>query len=142
MQITPNLLVHDMARSVRFYTEVLGLEVEMSVDAHQKFEMGSVIDGAVFVVVKSGDAQLMLEQAGMLAEEVPGAFTPDQKVSPWGTVYFRGLSPDDIRDKLAADQIVVEPKNTWYGMYEMFLRDPDGHVLCVGTPVGNALEHG
>jgi uncharacterized glyoxalase superfamily protein PhnB len=142
LQLTPNLLVTDVSRSVAFYTDTFEMTLEMSVDANQNFAPGELVDDAVFAVVSRDGCQLMLQSAASLAEDVPDAFRPDQSVTPSGTLYFRGLSPDVVRPRVEASQILIEPKTTWYGMYELYLRDPDGHVLCVGSPAEGAAPGG
>lgn len=133
MQIVPNLLVRDVERSVRFYTSVVGLKLSMSVDAKQQFQMNEVVSDAVFVTLESDDGQLMLQTAESLAEDLD-VFAADQEVSPSGTIYLRGLDPASVLPKLSPDQLIHDAGTTWYGMREIYFRDPDGHVLCAGKP--------
>lgn len=138
--IIPNLMVTDMARSVAFYRDKLGLAVDMSVGADRSFAHGGEIaDNAVFTVLAWDGAQLMLQTVASLAGDVP-AFSADQTPSPGGTVYFRGFDPDTVAGNLSADEIVKGPETSWYGMRELYVRDPDGHIICLGAPDGAAPE--
>ncbi len=136
--IIPNLMVTDMARSVAFYRDKLGMAVDMSVGADRSFvQGGEAADNAVFTVLTWDGAQLMLQTVASLAGDVP-AFSTDQAPTPSGTVYFRGFVPDAVAEKLSADEIVKGPETSWYGMRELYVRDPDGHILCLGAPDGAA----
>lgn len=137
--IIPNLMVTDLARSVAFYSEVLGMTLAMSVDAEQRFEMNALVAGAVFASLKWGEHELMLQSAESLGSEL-SVFAGVTQPSPAGTIYFRGMSPDQVMARASDAQIVKAPFLQWYGMRELYLRDPDGHILCVGEPSGNAPE--
>ena len=61
---------------------------------------------------------------------------------PGGTfsLYFR---VDDVEEVLGRldDVEVVEPLQlTWYGMKEVWVRDPDGYVVTIGSPEGDPPE--
>ncbi|MCG8490240.1 MAG: hypothetical protein MI743_01385, partial [Sneathiellales bacterium] len=55
-----------------------------------------------------------------------------------GTIYLRGFSPDAILSRLPSEQILRGPVQQWYGMRELYFRDPDGYILCVGNAEGQA----
>lgn len=137
--IIPNLMVADLPRSVAFYTDVLGMTVAMSVDAEQRFEMNTLVPGAVFASLKWGEYELMLQSAESLSAEL-SVFEGVTHPTPAGTIYFRGMSPDQVLQRASDSQVVKAPFVQWYGMKELYLRDPDGHVLCIGEPSGGAPE--
>jgi len=135
--VTANLMVTNMAASLRFYHEVLGAPIAFTVDADQNTEMPGVIsDDAVFASVRAGDAELMLQQRANLLADSP-AF--DETTTPGGsfTLYFRVDDVDAIVARLPADTPVVKPlETTWYGQREIWVRDPDGYVITVGMVDG------
>lgn len=135
--IVPNLVVADVARSVAFYRETLGFSLETSVAADQSYVQGDdCIDNPVFAIVSWAEGQLMLQTAASLAGDVPGVpefATPHLT----GAIYLRGLDPDAVATKLNDDAIVKGPETSWYGMRELYLRDPDGYLLCLGVPKGD-----
>ena len=134
--IVANLMVTDMARAVAFYRDKLGMTVTMSVSAGRDIRQdGSVADDTAFAILTWDGAELMLQTAASLAEDVPG-FAADQVPMPAGTVYFRGYAPDAVAGTLTDAEIVKGPETSWYGMRELFVRDPDGHVICLGAPDG------
>ncbi|MEM9799661.1 MAG: VOC family protein [Planctomycetota bacterium] len=134
--IVPNLLVQDMPRSVAFYRDVLGMQVAMSVDADRGYSERELRERAVFVALEWEGAQLMLQTRESLADELPhfaGAGAP----SPWGTVYFRGFDPAKVAERVPDEARVKGPEVTWYGMSELTLRDPDGHIVTLAHPSGD-----
>ena len=135
--MSTNLMVTDMGASLRFYHEVLGLTVAFTVDSAQNTDMsGAVSDTAVFASLRAGESELMLQERANLAEDAPmvTATTP-----PAGTftLYFRVDDVDAVVDRLAEGHEVVKPlQTTWYGMKEIWVRDPDGYVVTIGSPEG------
>ena len=133
--IVPNLMVSDMGRSVRFYRDTLGMTLTMTVSPGRAVGWPGEGSGAAFAVLEWGGGQLMLQTATSLADDLP-VFAADQIPSPSGTIYFRGLHPDAVQDRVAPEQIVKGPDRSWYGMMELYVRDPDGYVICLGARDG------
>lgn len=132
--IVPNLVVADMQRSVAFYRDILGMVLSMAVTARRDVLTEGDGADAVFVTLEWDGAQLMLQTRASLAEELP-EFRAARVVQPAGTINFRGLDPDVIARKAPADRIVRGPVTQWYGMREVYVRDPDGHIICAGRQV-------
>ena len=141
--IIPNLMVTNMPRSLAFYRDVLGMKPMMAVSPQRDVISLDDTDGAeteaVFVILEweNDGGQLMLQTATSLADELP-VFAASQQPSPAGTVYFRGLHPSAIQDRVPESSIVKGPFLQWYGMLELYIRDPDGHIICVGVPEGDS----
>ena len=77
--------------------------------------------------------QLMLQTVESLAGEL-AVFAPGHAPAPSGTICFRGLHPGSMRDRVADEDVVKGPERRWYGMMELYVRDPDGYVICLGAP--------
>lgn len=135
--IIPNLMVSDVDRSFAFYRDTLGLTPVMAVTASREMRTDGTSEGAVFAIFEWDSAQLMLQAADSLAQELP-LFGPSPTPSPGGTIYFRGLDPDALVTRVDPAHLIKGPETSWYGMRELYLRDPDGHVLCAGVPFGPA----
>lgn len=131
--IIPNLLVADIARSVAVYRDVVGLDVMMTLAADlQMGHGGEVIEGAVFATLGHAGAQLMLQTAA----QTDDVLKPEKRpVRSW--VYIRDLDPAPVARR-AGTALLNGPELTWYGMKEIHLEDPDGHLVCVGKPEGTA----
>ncbi|MGB0332455.1 MAG: VOC family protein [Planctomycetota bacterium] len=131
--IIPNLLVADMDRSIAFYRDLLGMEVTMSVDAERGYSEGELRPGSIFAGLQWQGAQIMLQTRDSLAAELvevevgaPGGI--------WGTVFIRGYDPEPIVDLAPVEARVRGPETTWYGMRELTLQDPDGHLVTLAIP--------
>ena len=139
--MSPNLMVTDVAKSLAFYADGLGAKIAFTVDPEQKVDMeGGIIDGAIFASLQLGTSEMMLQDRGNLAEDAPHLFSVDDLPGGTFALYFR---VDDVEAVLArlGDVEVVKPlQTTWYGMHEVWVRDPDGYVVTIGTPKGDAPE--
>jgi catechol 2,3-dioxygenase-like lactoylglutathione lyase family enzyme len=107
------LKVRDMARSLRFYNEVLGLEI--------------IYGGknSCFTSLRSPGARdviLNLEQ---------GACN-----GPWGRVIFHVKDVDELWRYLKSKQFnPAQPSDAAWGERYFHLDDPDGHELSFATPL-------
>lgn len=135
--IIPNLMVTDMERAIAFYSDVVGLDVTMLISADREILKSGEESLAIFATLDGLSGQLMLQTVESLAEEIP-VFDPEQSPQPGGTIYFRGMDPDAVAGRAAPEQIIKPPFRQWYGMKESYLRDPDGHIVCIGRPEGPA----
>ncbi len=133
--IVPNLMVTDMARSVAFYRDAFAMEPTMLVSGDRQILGTGHEADAVFATLEWDTHMLMLQTAESLSEELP-VFDPQMPKSPAGTIYFRGMDPVDVASRVDADRIVAGPVQQWYGMKEVYVKDPDGHILCAGIMEG------
>lgn len=131
--IIPNLMVADMPASLGFYRDLLGFEVQFLVAASRDMRPPETDGDCIFASLKWAGAELMLQTATSLAEDLPGT-TPSGSFA--GTIYLRGYDPEAALRSVPADCVVKGPFRQWYGMRELYLRDPDGHILCLGVPEG------
>ena len=97
--IVPNLMVSDMARSVRFYRDTIGMTLTMTVSPEREVGWPGEASGAAFAVLEWDGAQLMLQTVESLAGEL-AVFRSDHAPAPSGTIYFRGLHPGSLRDRV------------------------------------------
>jgi catechol 2,3-dioxygenase-like lactoylglutathione lyase family enzyme len=131
--IVPNLMVRDIARSVAFSRDVLGLRLRFVLGPDRVVQDDP--EGGVFALLDWEGAELMLQTVESLAAELP-VFAADQAPAAGGTVYFRGLAPEPALGRADPAAVVKGPVLQWYGMREAYLADPDGHVICLGVPEG------
>lgn len=129
--IIPNLLVSDIARSVEWYRNVVGLDLILTLDPDNEVgQGGDVVRDAVFATLAHGDTQLMLQTRAhtdqVLADWPPAA-------PSW--IDIRDLDPDPVAAR-AGKALIRGPVVAWYGMKEIHLKDPDGQIVCVGAPDG------
>jgi len=127
-QLTPILNVSDFAESVRWF-EALGFS--------KTFDWG---EPPTFGGVKSGRCEIFLcegGQGGRGRSPVKMTFGPegDQTLDKgaWMSLWVQNV--DEVYDecvKLGFD-IAWPPTNMPWGVREMHLRHPDGHVFRIGT---------
>ena len=118
--LTPNLVVADVERSLRFYRDVLGFTVEQTVPP-DAFPL-------VFAIMRSGPVEVYLNAPGPALEEYP-AF----KGRPIGgtlTLFIRLTGVRAAYEALESRVNVVMPlEKKWYGVTEFACTDPDGYVI-------------
>ncbi|MDJ0950356.1 MAG: VOC family protein [Alphaproteobacteria bacterium] len=136
-KITANLMVADMGASLAFYCEVLGFSLSMGVSPDREI----LTDGRpradlVFALIVKDAAELMLQRRDSMTADVP-AFPADAVPGGTFTLYIRGEDADALAARLPAGvEVIKGPETSWYGMREIFIRDPDGYVLALGAPDG------
>ena len=114
----PEMLVRDVDAAVRYYVDALGFQVDARVpeDAAQPAE---------WAMVKRDNASFMFEKREPFGD---------------GTGVDFYLNVTDVMEFLeelrtrGAD-VVGEPEDTWYGMRNVTVRDPNGYQLIFSSPV-------
>lgn len=119
-EVVPLLFVEDIQRSVEFYCGALGF------DLIQKWEP----DGKLgWCRIERGQTAVMLQQA---CEEDDPATDRGRGVA----LFFLCDDADALRAEFGAAGLPVDPpKVAFYGMNQLFLKDPDGYNLCFQNPV-------
>lgn len=124
-------MVADLHRTIPFYRDVLGFEHVMSVPAESE-DMLFHYDPSrplVYAMLKHGGITLMFQERGSLIENVP-AFGPAPEIGATITYYFRVDEVDALTMKLRQHcSVVRDLHDTFYGMREIYVPDPDGYVL-------------
>jgi catechol 2,3-dioxygenase-like lactoylglutathione lyase family enzyme len=135
--LTPELMVSDLAASLRFWCEGLGFRVVYDSPEHG------------FAYLDRGDLQIMLEQYG--ADE-RWLIAPMEK--PFGRGINFKLLVDSIAPllKLLANldwPLFRQPSDEWYrtgdvesGNRQFLVQDPDGYMLRFSQDLGTRALHG
>jgi len=119
-KLTPNLMVEDVDLTVQFYAEMLGFRLDQSVPETPPFDWASI---------KSGTIEIMFQSRSSLAKEIPS-------VKDWGmggslTFYIEMQGLQELYGKMEGrTRIVQELHETFYGMREFSMRDPNGYILA------------
>ncbi len=117
-----NLIVHDTARSVPFYQQVLGAEVHYA-----------DID---FAALRVGAAEVMLH-ADHTHDTHPwhDQFASGAARGIGAQIRLMGLDPDGVEQRAKAHgaQIVYPAEDKPHGWREILVRDPDGYEWAVGV---------
>lgn len=117
--LTPNILVEDMDRSLAFYRDRLGFAVAASVPEAPPYNWAMLRRDGVTIMVQTR-ASLEDDQPALKNRPAGGALT--------FFIQMQGI--DDLYADLHAHAPVVqEPTDTFYGMREFSVTDPDGFVI-------------
>ncbi len=117
-KVTPNLMVHNVNASLRFYEQVLGLTRRLTVPEREPY---------VFVSLAAGDVEVFLNQEQSEDKPKAGGIS----------LYMDVKGLDQLLDRVQQHGIKIEiPLNeTFYGMREFAVLDPDGYMLIFAEPV-------
>jgi len=137
--MSTNVMVLNVGEAVHFYSDVLGGEIAFVVDDKQQTSMdGTIPENAVFASVRLGTSEVMFQDRANLVEDAPMV---EADSVPGGTfaMYLRVDSVDEVIARFPESTEIVKPvQMTWYGMKEIWIRDPAGYVLTIGSPEGEA----
>jgi glyoxylase I family protein len=124
--LCPLIQVFDMDTSLRFYCDLLG------------FELVEKSKGAGWAWLRHGDAELMLNTAYDDGER-PQTPDPMRVLGHQDTALFVGCPDvDGAYEYLRTKGVdVSKPKIAWYGMKQMYLKDPDGFGICFQWKASN-----
>jgi uncharacterized glyoxalase superfamily protein PhnB len=136
-KIVTNLMVTNMQNSLDFYCGKLDFTLSMGVNSDQQvFTDGNPREDLVFAMLTLENGELMLQRRDSLAQDVP-AFSPTATPGGTFTLYIRGAEVDSLAQSLRDSvEIIKGPETSWYGMRELYIRDPDGYVLALVAPDG------
>jgi uncharacterized glyoxalase superfamily protein PhnB len=126
--LTPNLITHDVARSVAFYRDVLGFRIVQTVPDAAPF---------VFVWLERDDVKVFVNDAKAVLADAPDAH--DFVVGKSGVSMFITMEDIDALWDAVKDQatVVMPIKDQWYGMREFAVTDPDGYVVTFAERKGS-----
>jgi uncharacterized glyoxalase superfamily protein PhnB len=122
--MTPNLMVHDVNKTIEFYRDVLGFEFVASVPDSGQFD---------WAMMKHGPVEIMFQSAASLAKDLP-TFV---KMGPGGafTLFIKMEDSKSFYGKVKGKaEIVQELTKTFYDMEEFSIKDLDGYILTFATP--------
>ena len=118
-KLTPNLIVSDVERSVRFYRDVLGFAVTATVPETAPY---------VFAIVQSGGVEVFLNAPEPAIAEYP-AFK-DQPIGGTLTLFIEVMDIAGAHAALKERVPIVMPlEHKWYGVTEFAFADPDGYLI-------------
>jgi len=118
MKITTVLMVESIERALPFWVDRMGFTKTVEVPE------GDVLG---FVILVRDGAELMLQTFESVRKDAP-QFLPEHRSSNTG-LFIEVDDFADIRKRLEGYPIALTERVTNYGMVEIGVRDPDGHVV-------------
>lgn len=120
------LYVRDPAASIRFYEKAFGLVPRFAAPDE------SYVDGDLEGVIVG------FARTGMAKENIPGGVRETDPKGP-PPAFELGIGTTDVagvvkRAEAAGARVVKAPETKPWGQTVAYLRDPDGHLVEVGTP--------
>ena len=123
-KLTPNLMVENVADTLRFYRETLGFDVVTTLPDQEPFD---------FAIVHRDGVELMFQSRLSLSENVPAL--AGSAIGASQTFYIEVSGIRDLYEALREKvEIVVDFHTTFYGTQEFYFRDMNGYVLSFSEP--------
>jgi uncharacterized glyoxalase superfamily protein PhnB len=129
-KLTTNMMVKDVTATVEYYKAnygfILSMAVPESLDGiHEKIEDEKKY---LYALMKSGDVEIMFQEAENLRKDVPGL--DKKEIGASATFYFEVKGIDELYSALSNKvEVVKEIVTTWYGTREFYVRDCNGYIL-------------
>jgi uncharacterized glyoxalase superfamily protein PhnB len=125
-KLTPNLVVGDVAESLKFYQNVLGFDRGMTVPEEAPYVFGSVTSGAVEIFFNDKKA-VGEDYPPLVARPIGGTLTLFLEVE--------GIEEILSRVQNSGAKIVMPLKTQFYGMREFAFEDAEGWVITIAERV-------
>lgn len=120
MKITPVLVVETIEKSLPFWTDRMGFQKTVEVPDG---------DGLGFAILARDGAELMLQTVASIRKDEP-KFAPASTGGPDLCPLFIEVDDfADVRRRLEGYPIAMPERKTFYGMVEIGVVDPGGHVV-------------
>ena len=130
-KLTPDLMVTDVAKTVKFYTEKLGFNLAMLVPENEQAVATELTDGKkyVYAMVTRDEVFMMFMHKDAYAEDVP--VLKGATVGASATLYCDVDNVCELYElfKNSGVEIVKDMAVTWYGMKEFYIKDCNGYIL-------------
>ncbi len=125
--ITTNLMVENVNKSLEFYVGVLGFEKLQTVPDSGDY---------VFAHINKDSVNLMLQKFDSSGTEIP--YFKNKEIGGSFTLFVVVENVEEIYNNVKDNyKVISEMKETFYGMKEFSLLDPDGYVLTFAERISN-----
>ena len=120
-KLTPNLAVRSVEASLKFYSEILGLEKAITVPEQSPYVFASVANGAVEIFFN--DQKTVAAEYPKLAATIGASLT----------LYMEVDSLQAVLDRVqkAGAKISMPVTEQFYGMKEFAFEDVDGYTITI-----------
>lgn len=123
MKVTAILCMNALEPSIEFWTNRFGFQLTVSVPH------GGTIG---FAILQKGNAELMLQSHASSAEDLTSL--ADHCRDSKSVLFVEVDDFDDLLPRLAGLPVALEERTTFYGMREIGIFDPGGHLVIFAAP--------
>jgi len=124
-KLTPNLMVEDVNRTIDFYRDLLGFEVQVTVPEQGQLDWAMLTRDGV---------TLMFQRRSSLAADIPAL--ADAPVGGALTFYTEVDGVEALRAQLDGRvEIVHDLRDTFYGTREFCFRDCNGYLISFSESI-------
>jgi len=130
-KLTPDLMVSDVTKTVKFYTEKLGFKLAMVVPENEQAIETQLVSGKqyVYAMVSRDEVFVMFMRKDVYEQDVP-----ELKGVPVGasaSFYCEVDNVSELCDSFKERGVVImkDISVTWYGMKEFYIKDCNGYIL-------------
>jgi uncharacterized glyoxalase superfamily protein PhnB len=121
-KLTPNLIVRDVAASMKFYQSALGFQPAITVPDQAPYVFGSVTSGGVEIFFNDQKA-VAADYPALGAKPIGGSLTLFIEVE--------GIEEVMASVQKAGARITMPLKEQFYGMREFAFEDPEGWEITI-----------
>ena len=118
-KLTPVLFVQAIEPCLKFWVDQMGFQKMVEVPEGPRLG---------FVILTKGNVELMLQTFASADKDVP-ALSKEFRRS-FTFLYVDVSNLDEIIQRLKDAKIVMPLRTTFYGMREISVREPGGHIVC------------
>ena len=129
-KLTPNFSVRNVKETVKFYQDILGFNIEMSVpDGSTNIENEiSDIGEYAYAMMSKDEVYVMFLKDSNFEEDMPVLQGFPQGASVSFYIDVEGI--EEVYNKLDGRvEMAKELETTWYGMREFYIKDCNGYIL-------------
>ncbi len=119
MKLTPVLFVKEIEPCLGFWVDRLGFEKTVEVPEGDKLG---------FVILVKDKVEVMLQSYASADKDVPALAKEFRQSRTF--LYVEVPDLEGITAKLKDADVVMPLRKTFYGMKEVSVREPGGHVVC------------
>ena len=127
MKITPVLVVDEIEPSLKFWVGQLGFEKTVEVPDGDKLG---------FVILQKEGTEVMLQTRASIQKDAGPA--ADAVLTSGSNLYIEVDNFAEALERVKGAEVLVPERTTFYGMREIWVREPGRHVLGFAARVESA----
>jgi uncharacterized glyoxalase superfamily protein PhnB len=131
MKITPILFVDAIEPSLEFW--VGRLKFDKIAEVPEGDKLG-------FVILKKGDSEIMLQTRESIKKDARGASTAVLAMT--SCLYIEVDSFSEALDRIKGAEVLVPQRDTFYGMREIYVREPGGQIVGFAARIPQTAANG